>query len=86
MRSVWQEVIRQVPSEDPNKAGSMTFEDPDLADMRMGRANRAEVTSLYRVLIPRPSNPQHLYEEEQNLSDTKRDGCNANVSRWNVDT
>ena len=43
-RSVWSEVIRQVPSDDPNKAGQMTFEDPDLADSRMLRAVRAEGT------------------------------------------
>eukprot|EP00585_Thalassiosira_rotula_P006603 CAMPEP_0196133750 /NCGR_PEP_ID=MMETSP0910-20130528/2839_1 /TAXON_ID=49265 /ORGANISM="Thalassiosira rotula, Strain GSO102" /LENGTH=151 /DNA_ID=CAMNT_0041393501 /DNA_START=15 /DNA_END=467 /DNA_ORIENTATION=+ len=36
------EVIRQVPSDDPNKAGQLTFEDPDLADARMKRQNRAE--------------------------------------------
>eukprot|EP00579_Thalassiosira_antarctica_P000924 CAMPEP_0201865562 /NCGR_PEP_ID=MMETSP0902-20130614/408_1 /ASSEMBLY_ACC=CAM_ASM_000551 /TAXON_ID=420261 /ORGANISM="Thalassiosira antarctica, Strain CCMP982" /LENGTH=133 /DNA_ID=CAMNT_0048390343 /DNA_START=39 /DNA_END=440 /DNA_ORIENTATION=+ len=42
IRSVWIEVIRQVPSEDPNKAGQLTFEDPDLADARMFRAMRAE--------------------------------------------
>eukprot|EP01082_Thalassiosira_pseudonana_P007487 g6548.t1 g6548 contig23:717965-718530(-) len=53
MRSVWQEVIRQVPSEDPNKAGSMTFEDPDLADMRMGRANRAEAPLRRRTKFVR---------------------------------
>ena len=41
-RSVWSEVIRQVPSDDPNKAGQLTFEDPDLADSRMLRAVRAE--------------------------------------------
>ena len=41
-RSVWSEVIRQVPSDDPNKAGQLTFEDPDLADARMSRAIRAE--------------------------------------------
>ena len=41
-RSVWQEVIRQVPSDDPNKVGKLTFEDPDLADTRMVRAMRAE--------------------------------------------
>ncbi len=32
----------QVPSEDPNKVGKLTFEDPDLADTRMVRAVRAE--------------------------------------------
>mmetsp|Transcript_826 Transcript_826/g.1355 ORF Transcript_826/g.1355 Transcript_826/m.1355 type:complete len:153 (-) Transcript_826:52-510(-) len=37
------EVIRQVPSDDPNKAGQLTFEDPDLADARMKRQNRAEM-------------------------------------------
>eukprot|EP00571_Detonula_confervacea_P006808 CAMPEP_0172315424 /NCGR_PEP_ID=MMETSP1058-20130122/25144_1 /TAXON_ID=83371 /ORGANISM="Detonula confervacea, Strain CCMP 353" /LENGTH=135 /DNA_ID=CAMNT_0013029501 /DNA_START=1 /DNA_END=408 /DNA_ORIENTATION=+ len=42
IRSVWQEVIRQVPSEDPQKVGQLTFEDPDLADARMLRANRSE--------------------------------------------
>lgn len=42
IRSVWQEVIRQVPSDDPNKLGKLTFEDPDLADTRMVRAIRAE--------------------------------------------
>ena len=41
-RSVWQEVVRQIPSDDPQKAGQMTFEDVDLADMRIGRAQRAE--------------------------------------------
>lgn len=41
-RSVWQEVIRQVPSDDPQKAGQMVFEDVDVADMRIGRAMRAE--------------------------------------------
>lgn len=41
-RSVWSEVIRQIPSDDPNKAGQLTFEDPDLADTRMLRALRAE--------------------------------------------
>ena len=39
---VWLEVIRQVPSEDPNRAGQLTFEDPDLADMRVNRVMRAE--------------------------------------------
>ncbi|KAL7440465.1 hypothetical protein ACHAXH_005539 [Discostella pseudostelligera] len=41
-RSVWSEVIRQIPSDDPNKVGQLTFEDPDLADTRMLRALRAE--------------------------------------------
>ncbi|KAL3796326.1 hypothetical protein ACHAWO_008995 [Cyclotella atomus] len=41
-RSVWQEVIRRIPSEDPQKAGQMTFEDVDVSDMRIGRALRAE--------------------------------------------
>mmetsp|Transcript_33053 Transcript_33053/g.79964 ORF Transcript_33053/g.79964 Transcript_33053/m.79964 type:complete len:141 (-) Transcript_33053:234-656(-) len=41
-RSVWQEVIRQVPSEDPNRAGQLTFEDPDITDARMVRAMRSE--------------------------------------------
>lgn len=41
-RSVWSEVIRQVPSDDPSKAGQLTFEDPDLADTRMLRAVRSE--------------------------------------------
>ena len=39
---VWSEVIRQVPSDDPNKAGQLTFEDPDLADARMLRTIRSE--------------------------------------------
>lgn len=39
---MWSEVIRQVPSDDPSKAGQLTFEDPDLADTRMLRAVRAE--------------------------------------------
>eukprot|EP01083_Nonionella_stella_P037852 103138_1 len=42
IRSVWIEVVRQVPSEDPNKPGQMEFEDVDLADMRMVKALRAE--------------------------------------------
>ena len=46
-RSVWSEVIRQVPSDDPNKAGQLTFEDPDLADARMSRAVRAEGELLF---------------------------------------
>jgi hypothetical protein len=41
-RSAWQEVIRRIPSEDPQKAGQMTFEDVDVSDMRIGRALRAE--------------------------------------------
>lgn len=41
-RSVWSEVVRQIPSDDPNKVGQLTFEDPDLADARMLRALRAE--------------------------------------------
>lgn len=41
-RFIWQEVVRQIPSDDPSKAGQMVFEDVDLADMRMGRATRAE--------------------------------------------
>lgn len=31
-----------MPSEDPNRAGQLTFEDPDLADMRVNRVMRAE--------------------------------------------
>jgi hypothetical protein len=46
-RSVWQEVVRQVPSEDPQRQGQMTFEDVDLADMRIGRAARAEGVFFY---------------------------------------
>ena len=42
IRYVWQEVIRQVPSDDPNRVGKLTFEDVDLADTRMARAIRAE--------------------------------------------
>ena len=41
-RSLWQEVVRQIPSDDPSKAGQMVFEDVDLTDMRIGRATRAE--------------------------------------------
>lgn len=41
-RSVWQEVVRQVPSEDPQRQGQMTFEDVDLTDLRIVRATRAE--------------------------------------------
>lgn len=41
-RSLWQEVIKQVPSQDPNRRGELTFEDPDLADMRMKRVVKAE--------------------------------------------
>ena len=50
-RSVWSEVIRQVPSDDPNKAGQLTFEDPDLADSRMLRAVRAEGMLLFIALV-----------------------------------
>ena len=39
---VWLEVIKQVPSDDPNKQGQLTFEDPDLADARILRTMRAE--------------------------------------------
>ncbi len=49
IRSVWQEVIRQVPSDDPNRVGKLTFEDPDLADTRMVRAMRAEGEILCRM-------------------------------------
>eukprot|EP00584_Thalassiosira_punctigera_P014738 CAMPEP_0172552828 /NCGR_PEP_ID=MMETSP1067-20121228/47218_1 /TAXON_ID=265564 ORGANISM="Thalassiosira punctigera, Strain Tpunct2005C2" /NCGR_SAMPLE_ID=MMETSP1067 /ASSEMBLY_ACC=CAM_ASM_000444 /LENGTH=147 /DNA_ID=CAMNT_0013340891 /DNA_START=52 /DNA_END=492 /DNA_ORIENTATION=+ len=42
MSGVMMEVIRQVPSEDPNRAGELTFEDPDLTDARMKRMVRAE--------------------------------------------
>ncbi len=104
-RSVWSEVIRQIPSDDPNKVGKLTFEDPDLADARMLRALRAEGMLLSRILgggdevficyfsggffflnfvaqINIHSNalslscafPQHLYEEEPTLSDTRRNG------------
>ena len=38
----WQEVIRQIPSDDPNMVGKLVFEDPDLADTRMLRSMRAE--------------------------------------------
>eukprot|EP00578_Thalassiosira_sp_NH16_P016307 CAMPEP_0181127298 /NCGR_PEP_ID=MMETSP1071-20121207/28120_1 /TAXON_ID=35127 /ORGANISM="Thalassiosira sp., Strain NH16" /LENGTH=107 /DNA_ID=CAMNT_0023213021 /DNA_START=134 /DNA_END=457 /DNA_ORIENTATION=- len=31
-----EEVIRQVPSEDPNRAGQLTFEDPDITDAADG--------------------------------------------------
>jgi len=41
-RSIWTEVVRQIPSEDPQRAGQMTFEDVDVADMRIARALRAE--------------------------------------------
>lgn len=54
IRSVWSEVIRQVPSEDPQKAGQLTFEDPDLADIRMLRANRSE-----RPLRSKPNFVRH---------------------------
>jgi len=43
-RSNWQEVVRQIPSDDPNKAGQLTFEDVEVTDARMVRANRAELT------------------------------------------
>jgi hypothetical protein len=49
IRSVWQEVIRQVPSDDPNRVGKLTFEDPDLADTRMVRAMRAEGEIMCRM-------------------------------------
>lgn len=39
---IWQEVIRQIPSDDPNMVGKLVFEDPDLADTRMLRSMRAE--------------------------------------------
>ena len=39
--------MRQVPSDDPNKVGELTFEDRDLSDVRMLRAQRAESTLLY---------------------------------------
>ena len=42
IRSVFSEVIRQVPSDDPQKQGMLTFEDPDLADARIGRNIRGE--------------------------------------------
>lgn len=42
IRSVFSEVIRQIPSDDPQKHGSLTFEDPDLADSRIGRNIRGE--------------------------------------------
>jgi len=42
IRSVFSEVIRQIPSDDPKKQGMLTFEDPDLADARMGRNIRGE--------------------------------------------
>ncbi len=41
-RSVWLEVIRQIPSDDPNRRGELAFENPDLADMRMRRADNAD--------------------------------------------
>lgn len=41
-RSVWGEMVRLIPSDDPQKAGQMTFEDVDVTDMRIGRAARAE--------------------------------------------
>lgn len=34
--------IKQIPSDDPNKAGQLTFEDAEVADARMLRAHRAE--------------------------------------------
>jgi len=42
IRSVFSEVIRQVPSDDPQKQGMLTFEDPDLADARIVRNIRGE--------------------------------------------
>ncbi len=42
IRSVFSEVIRQIPSDDPQKQGALTFEDPDLADARIGRNIRGE--------------------------------------------
>lgn len=48
-RSVWLEVIRQIPSDDPNRRGELTFENPDLADMRMRRADNADGESLHKV-------------------------------------
>ena len=42
IRSVFSEVIRQIPSDDPKKQGALTFEDPDLADARIGRNIRGE--------------------------------------------
>jgi hypothetical protein len=42
IRSVFSEVIRQIPSDDPQKQGTLTFEDPDLADARIGRNIRGE--------------------------------------------
>jgi hypothetical protein len=42
IRSVFSEVIRQIPSDDPKKQGKLTFEDPDLADARIGRNIRGE--------------------------------------------
>eukprot|EP00986_Skeletonema_menzelii_P012451 scaffold6879_cov150-Skeletonema_menzelii.AAC.4 len=42
IRSVFSEVIRQIPSDDPKKQGMLTFEDPDLADARIGRNIRGE--------------------------------------------
>ena len=48
IRSVFSEVIRQIPSDDPQKQGALTFEDPDLADARIGRNIRGEC-KLYIV-------------------------------------
>ena len=55
---MWSEVIRQVPSDDPSKAGQLTFEDPDLADTRMLRAVRAE-GKRHRVYLM----PQHYLSD-----------------------
>ncbi|KAL7489697.1 hypothetical protein ACHAW6_015442 [Cyclotella cf. meneghiniana] len=52
-RSVWQEVVRQVPSEDPQRQGQMTFEDVDLTDLRIVRATRAEVPLRRRTKFVR---------------------------------
>ncbi|KAL3788044.1 hypothetical protein HJC23_008388 [Cyclotella cryptica] len=52
-RSVWQEVVRQVPSEDPQRQGQMTFEDVDVADMRINRATRAEAPLRRRTKFVR---------------------------------
>src|SRR5210317_1666137 len=51
IRSVFSEVIRQIPSDDPQKQGALTFEDPDLADARIGRNIRGECKYVYSLVF-----------------------------------